>query len=224
VQALRSAFDRFSSSSSFEVVLREADTAADTSSSSSKQQAWGSVKYGKQAATPASSSGGGDAAAGAAVERLHTVLLRLPAVFTLAVVWESPKVTQTACTIRTTLCNAPAHGPVIVWFLGSFYAQLHHLLCSGHFVLISRCCETYMVYCVDVAYKVLSAAVRCCPLSLQAPLESIKGTVNALGPVVDLAQVYGGLSSAAPYNLRWVGWCWTWHVGLWLSCKCAHDA
>lgn len=41
-------------------------------------------------------------------------------------------------------------------------------------------------------------------LSLQAPLESIKGTVNALGPVVDLAQVYGGLSSAAPYNLRWV--------------------
>jgi len=50
--------------------------------------------------------------------------------------------------------------------------------------------------------------VCCCvltplvPVWLQAPLESIKGTVNALGPVVDLAQVYGGLQTAAPYNLR----------------------
>lgn len=93
LQALRSAFDRFFSSGSFEVVLKEADTAADNSSSSSKQQAWGSVKYGKQAAAaPAGSGGGADGAAGAAAERLHTVLLRRPAVFTLAVVWESPKV------------------------------------------------------------------------------------------------------------------------------------
>lgn len=88
LQALRAAFDRFSSSGSFEVVLRQAETAADASSSSS--QAWGSVKGGKQAAAPAGSDGGG-AAAGAA-ERLRTVLLRRPAVFTLAVVWESPKV------------------------------------------------------------------------------------------------------------------------------------
>jgi hypothetical protein len=89
VQALRSAFDRFSSSHSFEVVLREADTAADSSSSSRQGASWGSVKHGKQ--VPAAGAGG-DAAAGHAAERLRTVLLRRPAVFTLAVVWESPKV------------------------------------------------------------------------------------------------------------------------------------
>jgi hypothetical protein len=76
---------------------------------------------------------------------------------------------------------------------------------------------------VLVADKVAVVAVCCCPSSLQAPLESIKGTVNALGPVVDLAQVYGGLSSPAPYNLRWVGWCLRW-CGRWcLSCNCAHE-
>lgn len=90
VQALRAAFDRFSSSGSFEVVLRQAETAADATSTSSSQ-AWGSVKGGKQAAAPAAGSDGGSAGA-AAAERLHTVLLRRPAVFTLAVVWESPKV------------------------------------------------------------------------------------------------------------------------------------
>lgn len=105
-QALRSAFDRFCSSHSFEVVLHEADTAADSGSSSSggggsgkqSQSAWGSVKYGRQAAAAGSGSsggggGGGDGGSGAvAAERLHTLLLRRPAVFTLAVVWESPKV------------------------------------------------------------------------------------------------------------------------------------
>jgi hypothetical protein len=101
-QALRSAFDRFCSSHSFEVVLREADTAADSGSSSSSgggsgkqsQSAWGSVKYGRQAAAAGSGgSGGGDGgSAAAAAERLHTLLLRRPDVFTLAVVWESPKV------------------------------------------------------------------------------------------------------------------------------------
>lgn len=106
-QALRSAFDRFCSSHSFEVVLHEADTAADSGSSSSSgsgggsgkqsQSAWGSVKYGRQAAAGSGSSGGGGGDGGggsgaAAAERLHTLLLRRPAVFTLAVVWESPKV------------------------------------------------------------------------------------------------------------------------------------
>ncbi len=93
LQALRSAFDRFSSSGSFEVVLRQAEAAPDTSSSSSKQ-AWGSVKGGKQAVAPAAGSDGGSAAA---AERLQTVLLRRPAVFTLAVVWESPKVCMQSC-------------------------------------------------------------------------------------------------------------------------------
>jgi hypothetical protein len=94
LQALRSAFDRFSSSGSFEVVLRQADAAPDAgSSSSSSKQAWGSVKSGKQAAAPAAGSDGGSGTA-AAAERLHTVLLRCPAVFTLAVVWESPKVSR----------------------------------------------------------------------------------------------------------------------------------
>lgn len=93
LQALRSAFDRFSSSGSFEVVLRQADAAPDAGSSSSKQ-AWGSVKSGKQAAAPAAGSDGGSSTAAATAERLHTVLLRRPAVFTLAVVWESPKVCQ----------------------------------------------------------------------------------------------------------------------------------
>jgi hypothetical protein len=91
-QALRSAFDHFSSSHSFEVVLREADTAADSSSSGRHTAAWGSVKHGKQ--VPAGGAGG-DAGAGQATERLRTVLLRRPAVFTLAVVWESPKVRPT---------------------------------------------------------------------------------------------------------------------------------
>lgn len=97
LQALRSAFDRFAASShSFEVVLREADTAADTSSGSGSKQAWGSVKYGKQAnaaaAAAAAASAAADAAAGQGAQRPRTLLLRRPAVFTLAVVWESPKV------------------------------------------------------------------------------------------------------------------------------------
>jgi hypothetical protein len=40
-------------------------------------------------------------------------------------------------------------------------------------------------------------------MSMQAPLESIKGTVNALAPCVDLSLVYGGLGTPAPYNLRY---------------------
>lgn len=51
---------------------------------------------------------------------------------------------------------------------------------------------------------VAPAVVWLCCCFPQAPLDSIKGTVNALGPVVDLAQVYGGLHAPAPYNLRWV--------------------
>lgn len=42
------------------------------------------------------------------------------------------------------------------------------------------------------------------PCCLQAPLDSIKGTVNALGPHVELSQVFGGITAGAHYNLRWV--------------------
>eukprot|EP00878_Enallax_costatus_P015581 GHUV01016321.1.p1 GENE.GHUV01016321.1~~GHUV01016321.1.p1 ORF type:complete len:128 (+),score=35.80 GHUV01016321.1:214-597(+) len=38
---------------------------------------------------------------------------------------------------------------------------------------------------------------------LQAPLDSIKGTVNAVGPSVELSQVFGGLPAGANYNLRY---------------------
>jgi hypothetical protein len=39
-------------------------------------------------------------------------------------------------------------------------------------------------------------------LLLQAPLDSIKGAVHALGPSVELGQVFGGLPAGAPYHLR----------------------
>jgi hypothetical protein len=39
-------------------------------------------------------------------------------------------------------------------------------------------------------------------LLLQAPLDSIKGAVHALGPTVELSQVFGGLPAGTPYHLR----------------------
>lgn len=79
--------------------------------------------------------------------------------------------------------------------------------------------------------RLLRLLYGCVWCVLQAPLDSIKGTVNALGPVVDLAQVYGGLHTPAPYNLRWVrGRCQhtpkaavmpSWpalHSGCWVPC------
>lgn len=91
LQALRAAFDRYFDTS-FEVVLREAEAAVHSSTSSSSGS-WGSVTYGRAAATTA---GADDGAGGSAPGGTRTVLLRRPAVFTLAVVWESPKVGNTA--------------------------------------------------------------------------------------------------------------------------------
>jgi hypothetical protein len=97
-QALRAAHDRYFDTS-FEVVLREAE-AADHSSSSSGSLAgsggsgsWGAVMSKSAAAAAAAAASKAAAAASAArVGGTHTALLRRPAVFTLAVVWESPKV------------------------------------------------------------------------------------------------------------------------------------
>lgn len=86
LQALRAAYER-PSTTSFEVVLREAEAAEHTAGTSSTGT-WGSVAYGK-AAAPASADGN---AGGVAPGGTCTALLRRPAVFTLAVVWESPKV------------------------------------------------------------------------------------------------------------------------------------
>lgn len=83
LQALRAAYDRYFDTS-FEVVLHEAEAADHSSSNSSNAGSWTS---GKPAAATADGDGGGLAPGGTC-----TVLLRRPAVFTLAVVWESPKV------------------------------------------------------------------------------------------------------------------------------------
>ncbi|WIA33520.1 hypothetical protein OEZ86_006645 [Tetradesmus obliquus] len=85
-QALRAAFDR-NFDSSFEQVLQEAEAADHSSSSSSSAKggsgSWGSVTHGK--------GGSGSVAAAGGASGTVTALLRRPAVFTLGMVWESPK-------------------------------------------------------------------------------------------------------------------------------------
>lgn len=85
LQALRAAFDR-NFDSSFEQVLQEAEAADHSSSSSAKggSGSWGSVTHGK--------GGSGSVAAAGGASGTVTALLRRPAVFTLGMVWESPKV------------------------------------------------------------------------------------------------------------------------------------
>lgn len=39
-------------------------------------------------------------------------------------------------------------------------------------------------------------------LLLQAPLDSIRGAVQSLGPVLELSRAFGGLPAGAPYQLR----------------------
>lgn len=87
LQALRASYERHADTC-FEVVLREAEAADHSSTSSTGAGSWGSVTHGKAAAAAAGEPKGTGAAPGGT----RTVLLRRPAVFTLAVVWESPKV------------------------------------------------------------------------------------------------------------------------------------
>jgi hypothetical protein len=97
LQALRAAFDRRQDSSSFEQVLQEAEAADHSSSSSSSAKggsgSWGSVSHSKGSSGSLQQAGAG-AAPGAA--GTCTALLRRPAVFTLGMVWESPKVRPAA--------------------------------------------------------------------------------------------------------------------------------
>jgi hypothetical protein len=95
LQALRAAFDRHFDSC-FEQVLQEAEAADHSSSNGSSAKggsgSWGSVTHGK------GSSGNVQAAGGVApgASGTCTALLRRPAVFTLGMVWESPKVRMAA--------------------------------------------------------------------------------------------------------------------------------
>jgi uncharacterized membrane protein YgcG len=91
LQALRAAFERHFDSC-FEQVLQEAEAADHSSSNGSSAKggsgSWGSVSHGKGSSGNMQQAGGGAPGASGTC----TALLRRPAVFTLGMVWESPKV------------------------------------------------------------------------------------------------------------------------------------
>jgi hypothetical protein len=97
LQALRVAFDR-AFDSCFEQVLQEAEAADHSSSSSAKSGSgsWGSVTHGKGSSGSVQQAAGGTPGASGTC----TALLRRPAVFTLGMVWESPKVRAAAAHIQ----------------------------------------------------------------------------------------------------------------------------
>jgi hypothetical protein len=64
-----------------------------------------------------------------------------------------------------------------------------------------RCCKPSSS-CINVQTEAVSNLLPVLLLLLQAPLDSIKGAVHALGPAVELGQVFGGLPAGAPYHLR----------------------
>eukprot|EP00879_Flechtneria_rotunda_P016093 GHRR01016834.1.p2 GENE.GHRR01016834.1~~GHRR01016834.1.p2 ORF type:complete len:152 (+),score=43.25 GHRR01016834.1:79-534(+) len=65
------------------------------------------------------------------------------------------------------------------------------------------CCSIGLLKVWSVCQVYARWLLTCCLCwLLQAPLDSIRGTVNALGPAVDLSVVFGDIAAGPSYQLR----------------------